>query len=385
MKTIAHIISGNTKVGAISSVKRIVQNYNFKDSNIILISYGSATKIDNSDNNKSFFVDLKFTISYEKFFIQKWNLLYLIQMFIYYFTDIVKLNSFCRKNNVSIIHTHHYIDSFHYCIMRIFGYKCITHVRGVLNKELFFGIPFYIYRSMIYLFSNEIIGISSASLNVLNKKSNKNHIIYNGLEGLSKTINIELENEILGSKVIASVIRFDKNKGIFFLAKTIIEYFNTYSYDNIKFLLIAPIQNENEKICKGRFFELIKSAELIDKVVYFDGFPNYSYFMPYIDILFHPTLEREGFGNVVLEANWFGKPVISTPCLGVNDIIEDEVSGFILSAANTTEAIAQINKLVTNNELYDIFSDNSYKISHQEKFSIKESINQLHEIYRSNF
>ena len=70
---------------------------------------------------------------------------------------------------------------------------------------------------MIYLFSNEIIGISSASLNVLNKKSNKNHIIYNGLEGLSKTINLELENKISGLKVIASVIRFKKGKGIYFL------------------------------------------------------------------------------------------------------------------------------------------------------------------------
>ena len=105
--------------------------------------------------------------------------------------------------------------------------------------------------------------------------------------------------------------------------------------------------------------------------------------MPYIDMLFHPTLEREGFGDVVLEASWFGKPVVSTPCLGVNDIIERDVSGYILTSTDVHEAVDYIYRVYADKDLYVSLSNRSYVIAHLPKFSIANSMCSLHMLYTS--
>lgn len=187
-----------------------------------------------------------------------------------------------------------------------------------------------------------------------------------------------------GSFVVASVIRFKKGKGInSFLAETVVEFFRKHPSENLKFLLIAPIQNDEEKVCRNQFLQILKDHGVYDRFLYFDYFPDYTYFMPYIDLLFHPTLEREGFGNVVLEANWFGKPVVSTPCLGVNDIIEQRVSGYILSSTDVQEAVDCIYRVYADKDLYASLSDRSYAIAHLPKFSIAESMRSLHTLYTS--
>lgn len=138
MKTIAHIVCGQTKVGAISSVKRIIRNYSFDDTKLILISYGAPATVPGYPHPEDvYFLNLKNTEYYEKYFAQKWNLVYLFLTVFSFFTDIFKLSAFCRKQNVSIIHVHHYIDAFHYCILSLFGFKFVTHIRGVLNRKLF--------------------------------------------------------------------------------------------------------------------------------------------------------------------------------------------------------------------------------------------------------
>jgi len=385
MKTIAHIVCGQTKVGAISSVKRIIRNYSFDDTKLILISYGAPATVPGYPHPEDvYFLNLKNTEYYEKYFAQKWNLVYLFLTVFSFFTDIFKLSAFCRKQNVSIIHVHHYIDAFHYCILSLFGFKFVTHIRGVLNRKLFLGIPFVLYRFFIYRFSDAAVGISKASLSVLGKENNpKNVIIYNGLEGKEASPNEELQKEVEGSFVVASVIRFKKGKGIFFLAETVVEFFRKHPSENLKFLLIAPIQNDEEKVCRNQFLQILKDHGVYDRFLYFDYFPDYTYFMPYIDLLFHPTLEREGFGNVVLEANWFGKPVVSTPCLGVNDIIEQGVSGYILSSTDVQEAVDCIYRVYADKDLYASLSDRSYAIAHLPKFSIAESMRSLHTLYTS--
>lgn len=385
MKTIAHIVWGQTKVGAISSVKRIIRNYSFDDTKLILISYGAPATVPGYPHPEDiYFLNLKNTAYYEKYFAQKWNLGYLFLTVFSFFTDIFKLAAFCRKHHVSIIHAHHYIDALHYCILRLFGFKFVTHIRGVLNRKLFLGIPFVLYRFFIYRFSDAVVGISKASLSVLGKEDNpKNVIIYNGLEGKEASPNEEMQKNVDGSFVVASVIRFMNGKGIFFLAETIVEFFRKYPSENLKFLLIAPIQNDEEKECRNQFLQILKDHGVSDRFLYFDYFPDYTYFMPYIDMLFHPTLEREGFGNVVLEANWFGKPVVSTPCLGVNDIIEPGVSGYILSSTDVQAAVGCIYRVYADKDLYASLSGRSYAIAHLPKFRIAESMRSLHTLYTS--
>ena len=60
------------------------------------------------------------------------------------------------------------------------------------------------------------------------------------------------------------------------------------------------------------------------------------------------TSHVEGLPNVVLEAQYNGLPVVSTPAGGVVDIIRDKTTGFIVHNANAAELAARLNYILNN-------------------------------------
>lgn len=382
MKKILHIIDGTTNVGAISSVKRILCNYNYKDSKLILGTYGKKIDFNPGNNNEITYLNLKLPRALSKFKLTLANCLKAPILFFYYVRDIIWLTRFCKSNNISIVHLHHFVDITQFCIISIFGIKSVAHIRAIVNKGLFHGIPYKIFNWVIYRFASKIIGISTASLSALKGTvKTKECIIYNGLEGLPATPDSCISSKVDGYFCVASVIKFARLKGIFLFFDIIEQFFKMHPNAMVKFLLVAEAPTDDTRILRTKLFSRLKQKNLEDKLVYFEHFPDYTYIMPYIDILLHTTIGREGFGNVVLEAQWFGIPVVSTPCLGVNDIIEDGHSGFLLSSNDATEAINRIFQLYSDKELYNKLSKKGLEIAHQKKFSISKNIDLLHEVY----
>lgn len=382
MKRIGHLVWGKTKTGAISSVKRIIQNYNYDDSQLVLIAYGDPVEgiVSNAEVH---FLDLKFSSVLSDLIIYKIRKVhYIPYLILTFFIDQYKLRKFCKVNSIGILHLHHFPDIFQFSFLSSKKLKIVSHIRAIVNKKLWGGIPYKLFRHFVKKNSNSIIGISSASLDALSLTYNrKSTIIYNGLEGLAKTSNPQLEAKIADSFVIGSVIRFTKLKGIYLYFDTFFEYYKNHPDSPTKFLLVAPARDESSKAIRDELLSRVEDQGLSNKLIYFDHFPDYSYIMPYINILFHTTLHREGFGNVVLEANWFGKPVVSTPCLGVNDIIKNGVSGYILKEYDSHDSCQIIRQLENNTRLYNQMSREAYNIAHSDKFSITSTISQLHNLY----
>lgn len=380
MIKIAHLIDGRTKTGAISSVKRIMSNYRYDDSKLVLVSYG-APIID--DRFETDFINLSFPQYLTSFVQAPSKRLYLLPLlFIVFFIDILRLKNYCNKNKIRCLHLHHFADIFQFGFLSYLNIKIVSHIRAIVNSNLWGGMPFKVFRKLVYSNSDKIIGISKASLSALKYQENaKTCIIYNGLEGLERAENNEISKLSQNSFLVGSVIRFAKLKGIDLYIDTFFQYYKLHPNDQVKFLLIAPINSIDSELLKYNFFERVRNAGLSDKLIFFEHFPDYSYIMPYIDVLYHTTLQREGFGNVVLEANWFGKPAISTPCLGVNDIIVDGESGFIMEGYNASEACRLINLLYENSSTYTAFSNRAFQIAHSDCFKISETIEKLHRIY----
>ena len=378
---IAHLVDGRARVGSISSVKRIVKNYSYSDSHLLIVAFGKPLgKIDGVNEEDIYYVDLKGVTHFIRFFDNKkkfWLLFVSIGSFL---CDFVRLYKFARRNNIDAIHTHLHLDAI-FCLLTIFKINVFVNIRGIVNRDFLGGIGYYIYRHVVPMFATKVIGISKATIESIQIPKEKSVLIYNGLEGKISSPNSVLEDLYKKHFVVSSVIRFMKGKGIYFLSDIIIDYFKSYPTDNVHFVLVAPIMNESEIPCKESFFQKLKTNGLIDKISYFDYFPDYSYIMPYTSCLLHTTLKREGFGNVVLEANWFSKPVISTPCMGVNDIIENNKSGFILSDYDSNEAVKRIHQLYADKFLYDTFCMEAYEISHDSKFTIDENLQKLHDLY----
>lgn len=383
MMKIAHIVDGRTKTGAISSVRRIMAHYHYNDQKLILVAYGSPLTKESSEHFQTDFIDLKFPKTLSKFVISPFRYLYLLpNLSIYFFMDIQKLRNYCKVKGINCLHLHHFADILQLGFLKSKDLKIVSHIRAIVNKSLWKGLPYKIFRYFSFRNSNKIIGISKEAIKTLNyPDSSKTVIIYNGLEGLNKSENDSLYEKCKDSFIIGSVIRFAKLKGIDLFFETFFMYFKLHPKSSIKFLLIAPAIDEKAKEIRTSFFKKVKDSNLESQLIYFEHFPNYSFIMPYIDVLYHTTLQREGFGNVVLEAAWFGKPAISTPCKGVNDIIESGRSGFIMEGYSPKEACDYIHKFENDNTEYLHFSQRAFDIAHSQAFSIEKTIELLHNIY----
>ena len=102
----------------------------------------------------------------------------------------------------------------------------------------------------------------------------------------------------------------------------------------------------NEEI---KFHDLIKkySDELIEKVLKFDYTDNISFFYSIADIFCLPSY-REGFGLSVIEASASKLPVIVSDIYGLNDCMEEKITGLKFKSGNYLSLYNKINYLINN-------------------------------------
>jgi glycosyltransferase involved in cell wall biosynthesis len=73
--------------------------------------------------------------------------------------------------------------------------------------------------------------------------------------------------------------------------------------------------------------------------------------LPYlkaVDVVVHCSTSPEPFGRVIVEAQLAGKPVIATKGGGPSEIIEDRVTGILVSPNNSSELASAVQELLEN-------------------------------------
>ena len=99
-----------------------------------------------------------------------------------------------------------------------------------------------------------------------------------------------------------------------------------------------------------------------------------------INILILPSLLNEGLPLSILEAISRNILVVTTKSGGIEDIIEDRVTGFILKKNNSDELSAIIKFIFSHNDEVNNIKNNAFKIL-QEKYSIDKMLSGYHRIY----
>ena len=79
--------------------------------------------------------------------------------------------------------------------------------------------------------------------------------------------------------------------------------------------------------------------------------------------IFITASDSENMPLSVLEAMAVGLPVIGANALGIPEIVEDNVNGFLFEPDNTKDLAQKIITLIGNNQLLDSFSQNSRKLA----------------------
>ena len=154
--------------------------------------------------------------------------------------------------------------------------------------------------------------------------------------------------------------RLVKEKGINELVKAFISL--QQKFPNISLLLVGPFEQELDPLDK-EVFDRIDSH----KKIYTTGYQiDVRPFFAISNALTFPSY-REGFPNVVMQANAMELPVIVSDINGCNEIVRDRKNGLIVPVKSQKELEVAMRKLLQDSDLLQNLSD-SARESIQEKY-----------------
>lgn len=162
--------------------------------------------------------------------------------------------------------------------------------------------------------------------------------------------------------------RLDENKNPFYFIK-IIEKLNSMGM-KVKAKIIGS--GELERDIK-KYIELKGLLGQIEVKGYVKN--PYSYYSACK--IFCLTSKVEGFPTTIVESMYFGKPFVSTPVAGVDELSNNFQCGFIED--NIVYYANSVYELITNNDLYEKMSHNC--INEIQKYSIKSQIIKIEELF----
>lgn len=146
-----------------------------------------------------------------------------------------------------------------------------------------------------------------------------------------------------GTFIIGYVGRINNFKGV----KELVDAFELLQikYSHIKLLLIGK-KEDKDSISKETNLKIRGNSSIIE-IGYQNDLVPYYYLM---DVLAFPTY-REGFGNVSIEAQATGTPVVVTKATGVIDTIVDGETGFLVDVGDVESLKNAMEKYIENPEL----------------------------------
>src|SRR5699024_311628 len=156
--------------------------------------------------------------------------------------------------------------------------------------------------------------------------------------------------------IIGYVGRINNFKGV----KELVNAFEKLqiNYKNITLLIIGPTEEKDP--VSSEIIEKIKNNPDIKNMGPIDNPIPYYYVM---DVLAFPTY-REGFGNVSIEAQATGTPVVTTNATGSIDTVIDKETGFIIPVKDETSLEKAIEKLIVSPHLVKEMGEKARERAH---------------------
>lgn len=248
----------------------------------------------------------------------------------------------------------------------------------------------YAKRLMINLFVNNIIAVSKAvekNLYLNNIKNKKIYQIYLGVdiekfaEGNSEKIRNEFQIS-LDTKLFAVIGRFQEIKGQDLVVNAIKELEN----DNLKYKIMfvgdSIFNYKKDDLYKKNILNYVNENNLNDKVIFTGVRTDISDILHGIDGLIVPSI-NESLGMVVLEAFAAGCLVISTPCDGPSETIDNMKTGILLRDRSVKSLVSVLRKYFNNEINIDKIKENE-RIEIK-KYGIEKICDKYMEVYNRHF
>lgn len=192
-------------------------------------------------------------------------------------------------------------------------------------------------------------------------------VIPNGLEEEEFDYNIkegkfrEKYNISKDKKIILFLSRVNWKKGLDALIPSFNKVLKEYK-DAV--LVVAGGDDKDNYLSKVK--EMVRKHNLEDKVIFTGMILDEEKVSAYQDAdVFALPSYSENFGIVVAEAMYFGLPIVTTPNVGISNIVEDYNTGFVVEK-DVKRVSSAILKIIKNRELSEEMSKNGKRATEKE-------------------
>lgn len=302
---------------------------------------------------------------------------------------VVQLRKILEKENFDIIHCHTPMGSVVTRIaaknVRKKGTKVIYTAHGfhfykgapIINWVLFYPIE-----KILSKYTDTLITINKEDYNLALKKFKKTNVKYVQGVGIdTKKFNFNMTKKEQDSLkrslgldkndfILLFAARLDKNKNQEFLINVMEKLVKKYK--NIHLLL--PGRDE-----LNGYYQKIVDKKNLHKNIHFLGLRNDIPQLLKISNVIVSSSLREGLPVNIIEALLCGKPVVATRCRGMDDLITNDLNGYLIDVKKTNEFKSAIEKLYLDKKTYNRISSNTNK--NINKFDIENVLDLFKTIY----
>lgn len=254
--------------------------------------------------------------------------------------------------------------------------KHIWHVHEILESPKFIAKTF---RFLLNRKTNsEIIFNSKATQKFWNIKTS-NTVVWNGIEPYSQEKNTTFREKFgfqPEAVIIALIGRISRWKGQQLLLEAFHKLEKTHTQAQLLFVGSPP---EGQEHFLHELKQKIENFDLKTKVTIIPFQENIETIWQTIDIAVVPSTEPEPFGMVAIEAMMAAKPVVAANHCGLQEIIEDNKTGFFFTPNNVEDLQEKLAVLIENVEMRKTFGENGLKRA-TSVFSTKNYIQSIEKI-----
>jgi glycosyltransferase involved in cell wall biosynthesis len=281
-----------------------------------------------------------------------------------------RLLRWIRRHRVDIVATQLSTASLWGSIAaRILGIPCVATVRALNTKTC-------------YVLADRIIVVSEAVKKHLADQGiapEKIRVVYNGIDlkrfqpaddlrAAKVAVGFQPDDLIVG--VTAHLTR-KKGHRSFVQAAALV----ASRMPNVKFLLVG--EGREREALEAQ----VRAARLLDRVVFAGFQDDVLPWMAAMDVLVLPTIEKEGFGRVLVEAGAMSKPVISTDIGGMAEVVSHGETGLIVPAGEVSELANAIMKLLSDEEMR-LQMGKAGRARALARFSVEQMVANTEAVYR---
>jgi glycosyltransferase EpsF len=285
--------------------------------------------------------------------------------------DYLQVKSILKTNKIDILHSRFGFSSGGFVLaaknLNIPSIVSIhnTHPpkKGTLIDFLL-KIQFKIHKWIHFNFADKIVGHSLSNLNsnYNNWEQNKRFkVIYNGIDFNKMTISkssfdYDLIQKINDNKVILNIGSFRHQKNHEFMLN-VFAGLNPV-INNLLLILVGDGEN------KDKLKRQVNNLNLNEKVIFAGIDVDLKKYFDSSDVFFFPSLQ-EGFGNVIIEAQFMSLPVCGSNISSLQESIFNDYKNYCFDPKNIVQS---------RNNLEKMINDNSDGILNQSKLAAKKYV-----------